>query len=400
MKHLRQPGTPPEVLMTLAGAVALAVCSFGAGAAGAVALGACSFAVPTLDAGAGNIIDIQLTPVGAFKPSDGRDMPVDAWRIDAAIAARVIERFKQRRNPAVLDYEHQTLRKEDNGQPAPAAGWLRALQWREGSGLWATVELTERAVEYIRAGEYKYISPVFFFDPQTGEVLTIQMAAFTNTPAIDGMEPLALRAAATFGFTTDETHEEPSMKLLAAILAALALPQTTTEDQAIAALTAVKPKLDALDQIRKDLGVEEQAMGDGAAVVAACSTLRTAAAAQKPDPSKFVSVDVVESLKGDIAALTAKQVGSEVDALVKAGLEDGRLLEAQKTWAIDLGKSNLAALTTYLATATPIAALNATQTGGRQPAGQQDENGLTPDELAVCSATGVAPKDFAAAKKS
>lgn len=385
--------------MTLAGAVALAACSVAAPAAGNVALVACSFAVPVLDAGSSNIIEIQLTPVGEFKPSDGRDMPVDAWRIDAAIAARVIERFNQRHNPAVLDYEHQTLRKEDNGQPAPAAGWLRALQWREGSGLWATVELTERAVEYIRAGEYKFISPVFFYDPQTGEVLTIQMAAFTNTPAIDGMEPLALRAAATFGFTTDETHEEPSMKLLAAILAALALPQNTTEDQAIAALNALPPKLDALQKICAETGaVEVTDTATATAAVAACSAIKTAAAAQKPDPSKFVSVDVVEQLKTDLAALTAKQVGSEVDALVNAGLEDGRLLPAQKAWATDLGKSNMSALTAYLATATPIAALNATQTGGLQPAGGKDENGLTAAELAICASTGVAPKDFAAAK--
>lgn len=166
---------------------------------GSIALAACAFSitVPSADA---NRIEIQLTPAGTFKPSDGREMKVPAWRIDRAIAAKVIARFNARKTPPVVDYEHQTLHKEANGQPAPAAAWMRALDWREGSGLWATVELTERAAELIRAGEYLFVSPVFAYDAATGEVLAIHMAAFTNAPAIDGMAPLAVQAAATLLF--------------------------------------------------------------------------------------------------------------------------------------------------------------------------------------------------------
>lgn len=166
-----------------------------AGASSNIALAACAFSVTAPREGA-NRIDIQLTPAGTFKPSDGREMKVTAWRIDRAIAAKVIARFNARKTPPVVDYEHQTLHKVANGQPAPAAAWMRALHWREGSGLWATVELTERAAALIRAGEYRFVSPVFAYDA-TGEILAIQMAAFTNAPAIDGMEPLAVQAAAT-----------------------------------------------------------------------------------------------------------------------------------------------------------------------------------------------------------
>lgn len=150
---------------------------------------ACAFALPALPAGAA-MLDIQLTPASAFRPSDNREMTVDSWKIDAAIAAKVIGRFQQRKSFPVLDYEHQTLNARDNGQPAPAAGWLRQLQWREGSGLWASVDLTATAAAFVRQGEYRYVSPVFAFDPVTGEVLSILMAALTNNPAIDGMAPL------------------------------------------------------------------------------------------------------------------------------------------------------------------------------------------------------------------
>lgn len=359
--------------------------------AASVALAACAFELPA--SVEGNRIDIQLTPAGSFKPRDGRKMTVPAWHIDQAVATKVIERFNARRTPPVVDYEHQTLHKETNGQPAPAAAWMRALQWRD-TGLWATVELTSRAAELINAGEYAYVSPVFHFHPQTGEVLAIEMAALTNNPAIDGMQPLAQRAAATFGHF--DFHEETPMKLLNAVLMALSLPATTTEDDAVAALSALQPKLETLAVLNTQLGVQEGA--DPTTAIAACTALKTAANAAAPDPAKYVGVEVVEALRTDLAALTAKTANREVGELVDAGLADGRLLPAQKDWATSLGKKDLAALSGYLATATPIAALSGTQTGGAAPQGAKDANGLTPAELAICSATGIDPKDFAAAK--
>lgn len=358
-----------------------------------IALAACAFELSA--PGADNLLDMQLTPAGRFLPRDGRKLDVPHWYIDANTAQAVIAAFAARKTPPVVDYEHQTLHKETNGQPAPAAAWMRALQWRD-SGLWATVELTARAAELIRGGEYLYVSPVFHYDPVTGAVLAIEMAALTNNPAIDDMAPLALRAAATFGYSIPE-EETPMNPLLLALIAALGLGKDTTEEQAIAACSALKPKLDTLDALTTALGVKP---GDDVSTtaIAACSALKAQAAAATPDPAKFVGVDVVETLKTQLAALTAENTNRKVDELVAAGLADGRLLPAQKDWAIGLGKTNLAALSGYLETATPLAALGGTQTGGLPPAGGKDESGLTATELAVCSATGVDPKDFAAAK--
>jgi len=135
---------------------------------------------------------VQLLPTGAFRARDGRPGGVSSWRIDWAIAQRVVERFQAFRNPRVIDYEHQTLNSAENGQPAPAAGWFNRLEWVEGVGLFAVdVIWTERATAMIRANEYRYISPVFRFDKKTGEVLEIINAALTNSPALDGMLELA-----------------------------------------------------------------------------------------------------------------------------------------------------------------------------------------------------------------
>lgn len=353
-----------------------------------VALAACAFQLTApVD---GNLIELQLTPAGYFRPRDGRPMSVTAWYIDEHTAQGVLAAFSARKTPPVVDYEHQTLHKETNGQPAPAAAWMRALQWRD-TGLWATAELTERAADLIRSGEYLYISPVFHYDESTGVVLAIEMAALTNNPAIDDMAPLAARAAATFALHIPN-EENPMNKLLAALVAALGLAQETTEDQAIAACASLKPQLDALNGITALTGA-----ADAPAALAACTALK-AANSGAPDPAKYVGVEVVELLKSQVAALSAENTQRKVDELVDGGLADGRLLPAQKDWAISLGKTDIAALTGYLASAAPIAALSGSQTGGQQPAPGKNEHGLTGAELAICSATGIDPKDFAAAK--
>ena len=370
-------------------------------AATALAVAACSFAVPakTMAAHSGTVL-LQVTPAGEFLPSDGRAMDSPPWNIDAASAERVIARYNAAAaaKPLVIDYEHQTLNKEKNGQPAPAAGWFRGLKWLEGQGLYAVVELTARARQYIGDNEYLYFSPVFEYDRHTGTVLAVHMGALTNNPAIHGMAPLSLLAAATAAFLPPQQPEPTVNPLLKALLAALGLPDTTTEPAAIAALTALGPLSIGLAQAaaaRTALALPADASAD--AVVAACTSLRTTAAATPaaPDPTKFVSVDVVEALRTNIAALTARQLTADIDAAVAPALADGRLLPAQEAWARDLGKTNLAALNAYIASAQPIAALTATQTQGKPPTAVA-AGALTPDQLAVCSAMGMTPEQFAA----
>lgn len=360
----------------------------------AIALAACSYALP--DPAADRTVWLQVTPAGYFKPMDNREMVVPAWHIDAAVASQVIARFKATTTPRVLDYEHQTLLRQDNGQPAPAAGWFRDLEWREGQGLFALVELTARAAQYIAGGEYRFFSPVFLYSPATGDVLDVQMGALTNTPAIDGMQALSLRAAATFGLILEEETPVKTLTLLAAACAAFCLPATATEEQAIAALTAHQADQDAL---RKLLGVDAKA--DTAALTAACTGLK-AKAASSVDPAQFVPVSVVDGLKGEVAALTARLQANDdqaTTALIDAALEDGRLLKPMESWARELGRKDRAALSQYLDAAAPIAALSRSQTEGKPPV-KDSKTGLTAEELAVCSAMGVTAEQFTAAKEA
>ena len=370
----------------------------------AVAIAACTFAVQAAGAADGLMRRVQYFPAGEFRSGDTRPDDVPAWRIDAASAARVIERFNARlaRKPLVIDYEHQTLHKEKNGQPAPAAGWPKSLEWVEGEGLFGMVEMTARAAAAIDGKEYLYFSPVFAYSKTDGTVLEILMGALTNDPGIQGMQPLSLMAAATAAFLPSlDLPQEPSVNpLLKALLAALGLPETTTEEEATAALTALGP-LQPL-QARANLAtaactaLQLPADATAEAVTAACTSLRKATPAT-PDPAKYVPIEAVTTLQGQVAALTARQHEADVDALVKPALADGRLLPAMESWARDLGKKDMAALTAFLDKAQPIAALTSTQTGGLPPSGTaKGDAHLSAAELAVCTAMGLTPEQYKA----
>lgn len=112
-----------------------------------------------------------------------------------------------------------------------------------------------------------------------------------------------------------------------------------------------------------------------------------------PDPAKFVPVETMTQLKEQVAELSARINGNEVDELVVAALSDGKLLPAQEEWARGLGKNDVAALKGYLENAQPIAALKGQQSKDKKPEGE-DDNELSTDEIAVCKATGIDTEEF------
>jgi len=142
--------------------------------------------------------EFRLLPAGTFKAKDGRPAGLAGWNLSDAAAWAIIGRAQRQQDRFLIDYDHQTL--SGDGTRAPAAGWFSRLEWRPGDGLYALgVEWTAAAQAAIQAKEYRYISPVLTYDPKTGNVTGVLMAAIVNYPAIDGLTDLA--AAARFSFT-------------------------------------------------------------------------------------------------------------------------------------------------------------------------------------------------------
>lgn len=330
--------------------------------AAAVALALCAFEVTAST-------EIQLLPAGEFRGMDGRPNEVGAWKLDAEIAARVIARSATRQTPFVIDYEHQTLVADENGQPAPAAGWFKGLTWREGAGLFAQVEWTERAKAMIEAKEYRYLSPVFSYNKK-GEVVEVLMAALTNAPNLDGMAEVALRAAARFSLEGDETMERT---LLAQLIAALGIAENAPENDALTAVAALKANADK---------------------VAGLETQLAAAKQNAADPGKFVSLETHNKACERIAGLEADLGKRDLDDVIDVAMSDGRLPAAEEDWARGFAKDyGIAALRKSLEKRAPIPALARQQTEGRRPPEQQ-QGELTTEQLAVCRQLGIKPEDY------
>lgn len=296
---------------------------------------------------------VQIFPAGEFSGAiTGRGPFV----MTDARAAKVIAAFDARKTRLVCDYEHQTMLARQNGQPAPAAGWHLSLEWQPGVGMFAVIDWTVRAKAAIRRREYLYYSPVFRFDEKTGEVIELLNGALTNFPDIDGMREAI---AASGGVLSNDDEVLMTPEEIAALRAALGLPEDATPEQILAAVKSQKT-----------------------AVAAASATV--------VDPAKYAPVAVVAQLTAQVASLTAHKESADVaarDALVATGLADGRILAgAHEAWA---RSQNLAALTAFMGAAQPIAALTGTQTKGQPPAA--GASGVTPQQSEIARRLGLAP---------
>lgn len=323
----------------------------------------------------------RLIPAGTFTAPRGALAGSGPWFMDEAAAKPIIERGVARSTDIVVDYEHQTLLSEENGKPAPASGWIdhASLAWR-ADGLYGRIKWTASAQAAIDADEYRYLSPVFPYDPKTGTVLDLLHVGLVNNPAIDTAIP-ALAAARMGSGTYDPTHEEDTVDR-EELIKLLGLAADATDEQITAAINGlIKAKADAEQAVAAAKDESEKA-------VAAAK-----AGAAKPDMTQFVPLAVFQEQTQQLAALRASHGESELDKLIKEGLDDGRIPgQATADW---LKPQGLAACRAYLAGATPIAALRGTQTGGAAPATAAKKDGdLNESELAVCRAMGISPADY------
>ncbi len=305
---------------------------------------------------------IQLFPAGQFDAPRGAMMGQGPWLLNEDNATAVIASVSTRVNDMLIDYEHQSLLSAKNGKEAPAAGWIKpdSLVFDADKGLLATaVQWTPKAESYIKGKEYRYISPVFYYDPATGAILDVVSVALTNTPAIDGMDEVTLAAA---GLLISSNSEDSLMdELLEQLRWLLNLPLTATQADIMA----------ELDKLKVMIGGTGEAATSLLTVLADKNAAIAALQSATPDPEKFVPLAALSAANEELAALRAEKAERDIESLIGPALSDGRLLPAQEQWARDLGKSNVAALSAFLQTAQPIAALTGMQTGGNAPDANQ-----------------------------
>ncbi|MFM5738586.1 phage protease [Aeromonas veronii] len=356
----------------------------------------------------------QLLPVGPFKARDGRPFDVASghWQLDGQIAASLIARAKALGQDILIDYDHQTLKTDQNGQPAPAAGWYNSdeIAWREGQGLFIKPRWTERAAALVAAKEYRFLSAVFPYDAQ-GRPLELRMTAITNDPGVVGMQALAALSAlpasnlmstqpGQLAISSHVAQQEKSMnEHLIALLGKLGIQPSAdgqfTAEQGTAALAA----LDTLQAIAKKAPELEAALTAERTSLAALKATVSTGQGGQIDLAKYVPVETYNALVTEVATLSAKVETTDAATLIKEARTQGKVVAAEEEYLTAYAaQKGVAALKALLEPRPAIAALAASQTTQVTLPDRAENAVLSADDKYAADQLGISYEEFAKAK--
>ncbi|MDM5114283.1 hypothetical protein OB944_10535 [Aeromonas salmonicida] len=357
----------------------------------------------------------QLLPVGPFKARDGRPFDVASghWQLDGQIAAALIARAKGLGQDILIDYDHQTLKTDQNGQPAPAAGWYNAdeIEWREGAGLFIKPRWTDRAAALVAAKEYRFLSAVFPYDA-LGRPLELRMTAITNDPGVVGMQAQAALSALPAsslmstqpGQLATPSHvaqKESSMnEHLIALLGKLGIQPGAdgqlTAEQGTAALAA----LDTLQASAKKAPELEAALSAEKASLAALKAQPVQQNGQI-DLAQYVPVATYNALVTQVAALTAQVDTTDAATLIKEARTQGKVVAAEEEYLTAYAaQKGVAALKALLDPRPAIAALAASQTTAVTLPEKKGDAVLSAEDKYAADQLGITHEAFAKAKQA
>ena len=124
---------------------------------------------------------VHLLPAGEIYTVDGRG-PYRAVSMQAVLARSMAG------DKLPIDECHSTDLAAPRGDPAPARGWVVALETRE-DGLWGEAEWTEEGEKLMRDKAYRGLSPAILHDAKKN-VIAVLRASLTNTPNLKGLVAL------------------------------------------------------------------------------------------------------------------------------------------------------------------------------------------------------------------
>lgn len=312
---------------------------------------------------------------------------------DDEAALAVMEAYRSKGlDKLQVDFEHQSTVAPPGGGDAakPAAGWFKPEV--RGGELWATaVAWTARASGMLApkegAPEYRYFSPILFFDEDTRRVTRLKNIALTNDPAMDDLAPLVAATA----------RKEDSMpcESCTALNARL-----TTMDEECKSLRAKLFAFEKKDDKDKDKDAAMTALtADRDKVVVLTGQTTVAGAlgtieAWKKDAAEVATMRA-DRAKEQEAAFTAEMKGV-LDAAEKGGKLTPAMRPFEEKAALQFGpgkisKEGVEYLTAKWGAAPRIVAPNGE--GGPNPQGNSVAV-LTAEDLKVAKAMGNDPAEF------
>jgi phage I-like protein len=305
---------------------------------------------------------IELLPAGVFYGRDGRG----PFRLDDPAAVIASTTAMQMNAGLPIDYDHATDFGAPEGRPAPAAGWIRELEVRSGA-VWGRVEWTVRAASSIVAREYRYVSPVFQFDPKDGVVTRLLRAGLTNNPNLHLTAIAASRTAAAHNETRDQRMEFPTQEL-----------------RELLSLDGDATVADVVAKVR-----ELRAAGDAA------SSQSTSTHAH--DPAHYVAIAEFERALTELNALKADRARERAAHTVEEAIRAGKIVPAQREWAIAYCAADTRGFQAFAAKQPSILGENLGLSG--EPPADRRAGGLNAAEIAICAQLGLKHSEFVRRKR-
>ena len=305
---------------------------------------------------------IELLPAGVFYGRDGRG----PFRLDDPTAVIASTTAMQMNAGIPIDYDHATDFGAPEGRPAPAAGWIRELEVRDGA-VWGRVEWTARAASSIVAREYRYVSPVFQFDPKDGTVTRLLRAGLTNNPNLHLTAIAASHTTAAENETRDERMEFPTQELRDLL--------NLDGDASVA---------DVVAKVR-----ELRAAADAA------SSQSTSTHAH--DPAHYVAIAEFERALTELNALKAERARERAAHTVEDAIRAGKIVPAQREWAIAYCAADARGFQAFAAKQPSIIGENLGLSG--TPPADRRAGMLNAAELAICAQLGLKHSEFVNRKR-
>lgn len=292
--------------------------------------------------------------------------------VDRASFNTVIAGLKYKGNDVVIDYEHQTIK----GIKAPAAGWIKELKYVDGSGIMARVEWTDEASGYVAKREYRYFSPVSYSGKNDKKLVAIHSVALTNVPRTNNLTPIVAKNELDILL-----KQEENMDLALKVREALGLAPESTDDEVLAAITAMKKSQTTQTAAKTELPAQVlealnlKVNDDVSVVVASIHALNQNA-------KQTVS-------KAEFDALKSTLDEQNTTAIVASAMAAGKITPDQKEWAVTYAKNDLKGFQIFVAKAPQVIPINKLNIPAQQASDVIDDQVLT-----VAKQMGVSPEDL------
>lgn len=336
----------------------------------------------------------MLFPSGTSHGRDGRG-PYHLKDMAAVIEASTTDSIE-----IAVDRDHQFDILPPGSEKA-AAGWIKELQAR-ADGIYGRVEWTPRARQQLADQEYRYISPVFFFDRQ-GVVKKITRASLVNDPNLE------MKAVAAADRLNQSQETETMDELLKKLAELLGLGDDATEASVLEAVqalkgvdTAVKETVEApaeataeevVEKLEEHIEekVEEKVEAELAARVQ--KALASKGAGKGYDPSKVVPIAALEEVQKELAWVSKRLNERDVDQVVGEATAAGKILptDEQQNWAKDFAAKDMTGFKSWVKGA-PAVVKPGSALAGKKQAVQQVT--LDDDQKALAASLGVSEADM------